>query len=87
MKMTAQEPNRPKEIRSARILRWIASGLYLLTMVWLLLLSPTGGYGAPAAEPWLVPVVIVATFSYGMLMLWLWPTEKASRRGPERLVR
>ena len=87
MKTKAQELNRPEKIQSARILRWTALGLYLLTMVWLLLLSPTGGYGAPAAGPWLVLVVIVATFSYGMLMLWLWPREKASRRGPERLVR
>jgi hypothetical protein len=85
MKTKAQELNRPERIRSARFWRWIASGLYLLTMVWLLL-SPTVGYGAPEAEPGLVPVVIVATFSYGMLMLWLWPPEKASRGRPERLV-
>jgi hypothetical protein len=66
-------------------LHWIASGLYLLTMVWLLLLSPSG-YNAPEAQPWLPPALMVGTVSYGMLMLWLWPKENARRGRPERLV-
>jgi hypothetical protein len=67
---------------------WIISGLYLLTMVWFILLSPIGGYGPQEAQPWLVPAVVVFTVSYGILMLLLWPHEKVSPQGrPERLVR
>ena len=73
--------------RSARLLLWIISGLYLLAMVSLLLLLPVGGYGGQQAHQWLVPAVVVSTVSYGILMLWLWPYEAASPQGrPERPV-
>ena len=70
---------RSEKIQSA--LLWIISGLYLLTMVWLLLLSSMGGYGGQEAQQWLVPAVVVFTVSYGILMLWLWPYETASSEG------
>ena len=60
--------------------RWIISGLYLLAMVCLMLLTPTGGYGAPEFQPWVVLALIVASASYATLMLWLWPDEKAFRK-------
>ena len=42
-----QRPNlRSEKDQSASFLIWIISGLYLLPMVWFLLLSPMGGYGA-----------------------------------------
>ena len=70
---------RSEKIQSA--LLWIISGLYLLTMVWLLLLSSMGGYGGQEAQQWLVPAVVVFSVSYGILMLWLWPYETASSEG------
>ena len=85
MNAKALKPNlRSEKIQSA--LLWIISGLYLLAMVWFLMLSPLGGYGA-RAQPWLVAAVVVFTASYGILMLLLWPQEKASSGGaPARLV-
>ena len=89
MNAKAQKPNlRSEKIQSASFLLWIISALYLLTMVWFLLLSPMGGYGPPEAQPWLMPAVVVFTVSFGILMLLLWPHEKASSEGrPEQLVR
>jgi hypothetical protein len=82
MNAKALKPNlRSEKIQSA--LLWIISGLYLLTMVWLLLLSSTGGYGQEAQQ-WLVPAVVVFTVSYGILMLWLWPYETASSEGRQQ---
>ena len=83
-----QRPNRSsKKDQSASFLIWIISGLYLLAMVWSLLLSPMGGYGTQETQPWLVPAVVAFTVSYGILMLLLWPQEKASSGGaPARLV-
>jgi hypothetical protein len=83
-----QRPNpRSENDQSASFLIWIISGLYLLAMVWFLLLSPLGGYGAQEAQPWLVPAVVVFTVSYGILSLLLWPHEKvSSEERPERLV-
>jgi hypothetical protein len=88
MNAKAQKPNlRSEKIQSASFLLWIISGLYLLTMVWFLLLSPMGGYGPPEAQPWLMPAVVVITVSFGILMLLLWPHEIVSSEGrPERLV-
>ena len=88
MNAKAQKPNlRSEKIQSASFLLWIISGLYLLTMVWFLLLSPMGGYGPQEEQPWLVPAVVVFTVSYGILMLLLWPHEMVSSEGsPERLV-
>jgi hypothetical protein len=85
---TNQRPNLRSAIdRSASFLLWIISGLYLLSMVSLLLLLPVGGYGGQEAQQWLVPAVVVFTVSYGILMLWLWPYETASSEGrPERRV-
>jgi hypothetical protein len=78
---TNQQPNlRLAKDRSASLLLWIISGLYLLTMVSLLLLLPVGGYGVQEAQQWLVPAVVVSNVSYG-LMLWLWPFETASSEG------
>jgi hypothetical protein len=78
---TNQQPNlRSATDRSASVLLWIISGLYLLTMVSLLLLLPVGGYGVQEAQQWLVPAVVVSNVSYG-LMLWLWPFETASSEG------
>jgi hypothetical protein len=52
MHVKAQKPNlRSEKIQSASFLLWIISGLYLLTMVWFLLLSPMGGYGPHEAQP------------------------------------
>jgi hypothetical protein len=80
MKAKALKPNlRSEKIQSA--LLWIISGLYLLTMVWLLLLSSMGGYGGEEVQQWLVSAVVVFTVSYGILMLWLWPYETASSEG------
>jgi hypothetical protein len=80
MNAKALKPNlRSEKIQSA--LLWIISGLYLLTMVWLLLLSAKGGHGGQEAQQWLVPAVVVSTVSYGILMLWLWPYETASSEG------
>jgi|SRR5688572_18461101 hypothetical protein len=73
----ARKQNRPEKIQSPRFWRWIISGLYLLAMVCLMLLTPTGGYGAPEFQPWVVLALIVASASYATLMLWLWPDEKA----------
>jgi hypothetical protein len=86
---TNQRPNLRAAIdRSASLLLWIISGLYLLTMVSLLLLLPMGGYGGQEVQQWLVPAVVVFTVTYGILMLWLWPYETTSfERRPERLVR
>jgi hypothetical protein len=85
---TNQQPNLRLAIdRSAKLLLWIISGLYLLIMVSLLLRLPVGGYGGQQAHQWLVPAVVVSTVSYGILMLWLWPYEPTSSGGrPERLV-
>ena len=69
---------------SASLLLWIISGLYLLSMISLLLLLPVGGYGAPEAQQWLVPAVVVSNVSYGILMLWLWPFETASSEGRQQ---
>lgn len=72
-----QKPNlSPEKIQS---LIWIISGLYLLTMVWLLL-STMVASGAHETKPWLVPAVAALTVSYGILMLLLWPHEKVSPR-------
>ena len=80
MKAKALKPNlRSEKIQSA--LLWIISGVYLLTMVWLLLLSSMGGYGRQEVQQWLVPAVVVFTVSYGILTLWLWPYETASSEG------
>ena len=77
-----QRPNlRSVTDRSASLLLWIISGLYLLTMVSLLLLSAKGGHGGQEARQGLVPAVVVFTFSYGILMLWLSPYETASSEG------
>ena len=74
------KPNlRSEKIQSALI--WIISGVYLLTMVWLLLLSLMGGHGGEEVQQWLVPAVVVFTVLYGILMLWLWPYETASSEG------
>ena len=88
MNAKAQKPNlRSEKIQSASFLLWIISGLYLLTMVWFLLLSPMGGYGPHEVQPWFVPAVVVFTVSYGILMWLLWPHEIVSSEGrPERLV-
>jgi hypothetical protein len=88
MNAKAQKPNlRSEKIQSASFLLWIISGLYLLTMVWFLLLSPMGGYGPPEAQPWLMPAVVAFTVSFGILMLLLWPHEIVSSEGrPKRLV-
>ena len=85
---TNQRPNLRSAIeRSASLLLWISSALYLLAMVSLLLLSSKGGYGGQEAQQWLVPAVVVFTVSYGFLMLWLWPYETALSEGrPERRV-
>ena len=80
MSAKALKPNlRSEKIQSA--LLWIISGVYFLTMVWLLLLSLMGGYDAEEAQQWLVPAAVVFTVSYGILMLWLWPYETASSEG------
>jgi hypothetical protein len=77
-----QRPNlRSVTDRSASLLLWIISGLYLLAMVSLLLLSAKGGHGGQEARQGLVPAVVVFTVSYGILMLWLWPYETASSEG------
>jgi hypothetical protein len=76
-----QKPNLRPKISSASFLIWVISGFYLLTMVWLLLLSSMGGYGGQEVQQWLVPAVVVFTVSYGILMLWLWPYETASSEG------
>jgi hypothetical protein len=88
MNVKAQKPNlRSEKIQSASFLLWIISGLYLLTMVWFLLLSPMGGYGPHEDQPRLVPAVVVVTVSYSILMWLLWPHEIVSSEGrPERLV-
>jgi hypothetical protein len=66
----------------------LALALSLSTIsCWFLLLSLMGGYGAQEVQPWLVQAVVVFTVSYGILMLLLWPHEKAASEGrPERLV-
>ena len=69
----------PEKIYSTSFLIWIISGLYLLTMLWLLL-STMGGYGAHETKPWLMQAVAALTVSYGILMLLLWPHEKVSPR-------
>jgi hypothetical protein len=80
MNAKTQKPNlRLEKIQSASFLLWLISGLYLLTMVWLLLLSPMGGYGSQEVQPWSVSAVVVFTVSYGIFILLLWPHEKASR--------
>ena len=57
-----QRPNvRSATDRSASLLLWIISGLYLLSMVSLLLLLPVG-YDAQEAQQWLVPAVVVSMF-------------------------
>jgi hypothetical protein len=82
MNTKIQRPNLRSAIdRSASLLLWIISRLYLLTMVSLLLLSSMGGYGGQEARQGLVPAVVVLTVSYGILMLWLWPYETASSGG------
>jgi hypothetical protein len=64
MKVKAQKPNlRLEKIQSASFLLWIISGLYLLTMVWFLLLSPMGGYGPQEVQPWFVPAVVVVALA------------------------
>jgi hypothetical protein len=77
-----QRPNlRSATDLSASLVLWVISGLYLLSMVSLLLLLPVGGYGVQEAQQWLVPAVVVSNVSYGILMLWLWPYERASCEG------
>jgi hypothetical protein len=86
--MKKPRPNlRSEKTHSASFLLWSISGLYLLAMVSLLLLSQVGGYGAQETHQWLVPAVVVFTVSYGILALWLWPYETASEGKPEQLVR
>jgi len=64
MNVKAQKPNlRSEKIQSASFLLWIISGLYLLTMVWFLLLSPMGGYGPQEVQPWFVPAVVVVALA------------------------
>ena len=64
MNAKAQKPNlRSGKIQSASFLLWIISGLYLLTMVWFLLLSPMGGYGPQEVQPWFVPAVVVVALA------------------------
>ena len=47
MNTKTQRPNlRSERVQSTSFLLWIISGLYLLAMVWFLMLSPLGGYGA-----------------------------------------
>jgi hypothetical protein len=89
MNAKTQKPNlRSEKIQSASFLLWIICGLYLLAMVWFLLMSPMGRYGAQEAQPWLMPAVVVFNVSYGILMLLLWPQENVSSEGrPERLIR
>jgi len=80
MNATNQKPNlSPEKIQLTSFLIWIISGLYLLTMLWLLL-STMGGYGAHETKPWLMQVVAALTVSYGILMLLLWPHEKVSQQ-------
>jgi hypothetical protein len=72
-----QKPNlRSEKTQSASFLIWTISGLYLLAMVWFLL-SAMGGYGAHETKPWLAPVVVAFTVSYGILVRLLWPHEKS----------
>lgn len=80
MSENVQKQNRPREDLVASFWRWIISGLYLLAMVCLMLLTPAGGYGAPEFQSWVVLALIVASASYATLMLWLWPDEKAFRK-------
>jgi hypothetical protein len=69
-----QKPNlRSEKAHSANLLIWIISGLYLLAMVWFLLLSPMGEYGAQEAQSWLVPAVVMFTVSYGIFTPRLHP--------------
>ena len=88
MNVKNQKPNlRSEKTQSASFLIWVISSFYLLAMVWFLLQSAMGGYGAQEGQPWLVPAVVVFTVSYGILMLFLWPHEKVSAgERPERLV-
>jgi hypothetical protein len=78
MNVKNQKPNlSPEKIQSTSFLIWIISGLYLLSMVWLLL-STMVVNGAHETKPWIVPAVAAFTVSYGILMLSLWPHEKVS---------
>ena len=82
-----QRPNlRSVTDRSASLLLWVISGLYLLTMVLAFAAVSDGRIRPQEAQPWLVPAVVVFTVSYGILSLLLWPHEKASFEGrPERI--
>ena len=67
--------------RPASLLVWIFSGLYLLAMVSLLLLSSMGGYGGQEVQHWLVPAVVVSNVSYGILMLGFGRMKRLHPRG------
>ncbi len=55
------------------VVRWIVSSFYLLAMVWSLL-SRTDEY-----QSWLALEVAAFTASYGIIMLLLWPHERAAQ--------
>ena len=74
-----QKPYLSSEKIQLSFLIWIISVLYLLPMVWFLL-STMVAYGAHETKPWLMPAVAALTVSYGILMLLLWPHEKAPLR-------
>lgn len=74
---------RSEKDQSASLLIWIISGLYLLVMVWLLL-SARGAYGTNDLHPWLASAASGLTIAYGLLMLLLWPNEKATTSKPLR---
>ena len=78
-----RRPNPQSESdQPASFLIWVASGFYLLAMVWFLLFA-MGGYGAHTPR-WLVPAVVAFTVAYGVLMGVLWPHEKvAPQERPE----
>jgi hypothetical protein len=80
MNKNNQQPKlRSNQDQSAGFLIWVVSVLYLLTMVWLLLLSPMGGYSPHDTQPqWLVPAVVIVTILYAILMLLRWPHEEGS---------
>jgi hypothetical protein len=85
MKAKNQKPNLRSERIQSSFMIWIISGLYLLPMVWFLLTTMVA-YGAHETKPWLVPVVVALTVSYGILMLLLWPHEKVSSERRTRAV-
>ena len=80
-----QKPYLSSEKIQLSFLIWIISVLYLLPIVWFLL-SAMGRYGAHEMKPWLMPAVAALTVSYGILMLLLWPHEKARCADAKRVV-